>query len=101
MDNILLKLYVTGHTSRSLAAISNLRDLCQNEFADKFRLEIIDVLDNPEVAEQEKILATPTLVKTLPPPIRRLIGDLSNLEAVLRGLDVVVLKKKIKGEHDE
>ncbi len=90
MNEYLLKLYVTGKTPRSERAIANLRRLCEENAANgvNYRIEVIDVLDHPQLAEQEKILATPTLIKELPPPIRRVIGDLSNTEKVLLGLDL-------------
>ncbi len=88
MEKIHLKLYVTGHTSRSVKAITNLREFCVKNFGQEFRLEIIDVLENPEAAEQEKILATPTLIKLLPPPMQRLIGDLSDQHKIIVSLDI-------------
>jgi circadian clock protein KaiB len=84
----LLKLYVTGMTPRAEVAIANLRRICETDLAGKYTLEIIDVLQNPELAERDKVLATPTLIKQLPPPLRRVIGDLSDKEKVLLGLDV-------------
>ena len=93
-ENVHLKLYVTGLTSRSQTAIANLKEICQSEFGDSFRLDIIDVLEHPELAEKEKILATPSLLKSLPPPIRHLIGDLSDREKVLHSLDIVSFKNK-------
>ena len=87
MSNYTLKLYITGHTPRSEKAIANLQLICKQELRDKYQLVVIDVLENPQLAEDEKILATPTLIKELPPPLRRIIGDLSNNEKVLLGLD--------------
>jgi circadian clock protein KaiB len=84
----LLKLYVTGTSPRTSAAISNLQRICDEELEGRYKLEIIDVLEFPQVAEDEKILATPTLIKQLPPPLRRVIGDLSDKEKVLFGLEV-------------
>lgn len=89
---IKLKLYITGRTSRSENAISNLQRICSEEFKNNYILQIIDVLEQPQLAEDEKILATPTLIKELPPPLRRIIGDLSNSEKVLLGLDLQPLK---------
>jgi len=83
-----LRLYVTGHTKRSEAAITNLRRICDQELQGKYEMEVIDVLENPQLAEDEKILATPTLIKQLPPPLRRVIGDLSQTDKVLLGLDL-------------
>lgn len=84
----ILRLYITGETPRSLHAIENLRVICDKEFGESYELHVIDVLERPQLAEDEKILATPTLVKELPPPIRRIIGDLSDREKVLLGLDL-------------
>ena len=88
MAKYLLKLYVTGQTPRAQRAIANLRRLCDSELAGSYEMVVIDVLERPQLAEDEKILATPTLVKELPPPIRRIIGDLSDSEKVLLGLDL-------------
>jgi circadian clock protein KaiB len=84
-----LKLYVTGQTHRAELAIANLRRICEEDLRGRYELEIIDVLAHPEAAEDERILATPTLIKQLPPPLRRVIGDLSDREKVLLGLEVV------------
>jgi len=91
----LLKLYVLGQTANSQKAIKNLKTLLKNDLKGLYTLKIIDVLKNPSLAEEDKILATPTLIKTLPSPIRKLIGDLSDSEKVLLGLD---LSFEIKGE---
>ena len=88
MSNYLLRLYVTGKTPRAEMAIANLRRICDEELRGQYELQIIDVLEHPQLAEDEKILATPTLIKRLPPPLRRVIGDLSDKEKVLLGLDV-------------
>lgn len=88
MDSYILKLYVTGKTPRTATAIANLRRICEEELGGRYRLDIIDVLEQPQLAEEEKVLATPTLIKSLPPPLRRVIGDLSDTEKVLLGLDV-------------
>jgi circadian clock protein KaiB len=79
---------VTGTSPRTATAIANLRRICEQELEDRYELEIIDVLEYPQLAEDEKILATPTLIKQLPPPLRRVIGDLSDKEKVLFGLEV-------------
>jgi circadian clock protein KaiB len=84
-----LKLYVTGRTPASLNAIVNLKEILENDLKADYRLEVIDLLERPQLAEDEKILATPTLAKTLPPPIRRIIGDLSDKHKVLMGLDLI------------
>ncbi len=84
-----LKLYVTGKTPRSERAIKTLQQICDEQLGSAYDLQIIDVLENPQLAEDEKILATPTVIKSLPPPIRRIIGDLSDSEKVLLGLDIL------------
>ena len=89
MNKYLLKLYVTGRTPRSERAIANLQQICEEELPDKYEMVIIDILERPQLAEDEKILATPMLIKQLPPPLRRIIGDLSDKEKVLLGLDLL------------
>ena len=84
----LLKLYVTGKTPRTERAIANLRRVCDADLRGQYELQIIDVLEHPQLAEDDRILATPTLIKQLPPPLRRIIGDLSDKEKVLLGLEV-------------
>jgi circadian clock protein KaiB len=84
----LLRLFVTSASSRTGTAIANLQRICEQELQGQYELEIIDVLEFPERAEDEKILATPTLIKSLPLPLRRVIGDLSDKEKVLLGLEV-------------
>jgi circadian clock protein KaiB len=84
----LLKLYVTGTSPRAELAVANLRRICDQELRGEYELQIIDVLEQPQLAEDEKILATPTLIKQLPPPLRRVIGDLSDKDKVLLGLEV-------------
>ena len=81
-------MFVTGASARSSTAIANLRRICEQELEGQYELEIIDVQEFPELAEDEKILATPTLIKSLPLPLRRVIGDLSDTEKVLLGLEV-------------
>ncbi len=88
MSKFILRLYITGQTSKSECAIAHLRNICERELGGEYELTIIDVLERPQLAEDEKILATPTLIKELPPPLRRIIGDLSNTEKVLLGLDL-------------
>ena len=88
MTKFVLKLYITGRTTRSEIAMANLKDLFDNELAGQYELEVIDVLESPQLAEDERILATPTLIRKLPDPVRRIIGDLSNREQVLLGLDL-------------
>ncbi|MDB4916963.1 MAG: kaiB [Gemmatimonadetes bacterium] len=79
---------MTSASARTATAIANLKRICEQELEGRYDLEIIDVLEYPELAESEKILATPTLIKSLPLPLRRVIGDLSNTEKVLMGLEV-------------
>jgi len=92
----LLKLFVTGQTPRSKLAIENLRRICEEEFSNEYELIVVDILKRPQLAEDEKILATPTVIKELPLPIRRIIGDLSDREKVLLGLDLVGQKRRQK-----
>jgi circadian clock protein KaiB len=84
-----LRLFVTGHTPHSRRAIENLRRICETDLRDKYEIEVIDILEHPQLAETEKIMATPTLVKKLPAPVRKIIGDLSDREKVLLGLDLL------------
>lgn len=86
-----LRLYVAGMTPTSQAAVANLREVCETELAGRYELEVIDVYQQPTLAEGEQIVAAPTLVKLLPPPVRRLVGDMSDRERVLVGLDLIEL----------
>lgn len=79
---------MTGTSPRATLAVANLRRICEQELRGEYELQIIDVLEHPQLAEDEKILATPTLIKQLPPPLRRVIGDLSDKDKVLLGLEV-------------
>lgn len=83
-----LRLYIAGQTPKSLAAISNLHRICEEHLAGKFQIEVIDLLEKPQLAEGDQIIAIPTLVRKLPEPIRKVIGDLSNIEKTLVGLDL-------------
>jgi circadian clock protein KaiB len=83
-----LRLYVAGQTAKSLAAFANLEKVCQEHLAGKYSIEIVDLLVNPQLARGDQIVAIPTLVRKLPAPIRRIIGDLSNTERVLVGLQL-------------
>ncbi len=85
----ILKLYVTGETPNSIKAIDNLKKILADEFKGVYELKIIDVVKNPKLAEEEKILATPMLSRVLPLPVRRIIGNLSDKDKVLLGLDLV------------
>ena len=89
MENkYLLKLYITGQTATSTRAIANLQRICDQELGGLYQIQVIDILEQPQLAEDERILATPTLIKQLPLPLRRVIGDLSDVEKVLLGLDI-------------
>ena len=97
MSQFRLTLYVTGQSERSDRAIRNLRRICDEDLQGKYEMRVIDVLEQPQLAEDQKILATPMLIKELPPPLRRIIGDLSDTEKVLLGLDlspITASKKK-------
>jgi circadian clock protein KaiB len=83
-----LRLYVAGQTPKSSAAFDNLQRLCEERLKGHYSIEVIDLLKNPRLAKDDQILAIPTLVRRLPPPVRRIIGDLSNTERVLVGLDL-------------
>lgn len=83
-----LRLYVAGQTSRSLAAVANLKQVCEEHLAGRYDIEVIDLVQNPKLAVGDQILAIPTLVRRLPAPLKRIIGDLSNTEKVLVGLDI-------------
>jgi circadian clock protein KaiB len=83
-----LRLYVAGQTPKSLAALSNLKKICAAHLEGTYQLEVIDLIKNPQLAQGDQILAIPTLVRNLPVPIRKIIGDLSNVDRVLVGLDL-------------
>jgi circadian clock protein KaiB len=83
-----LKLYVAGQTAKSLQAFANLKRICEDHLAGEYRIEVIDLIKNPQLAQGDQILALPTLVRKLPEPVRKIIGDLSNTERVLVGLDL-------------
>lgn len=83
-----LRLYVAGATAKSVTALANLRRLCETHLAGRYEIEVVDLLVNPKLAAGDQILAVPTLVRKFPEPIRKIIGDLSNEERVLVGLDV-------------
>jgi circadian clock protein KaiB len=90
----LLRLYTTGQTPNSTRALANINRICAEELNAEYEIEVIDILKNPQLAEDDKIIATPTLVKKLPSPLRRLVGDLSNRDKVLLGLDIIEPKSK-------
>ncbi len=91
-DAYILRLYVAGQTPKSLTAFSNLKKICEEHLTGRYKIEIIDLLENPKLASGDQILAIPTLVRKLPMPVRKIIGDLSNTERVLVGLDLLPLK---------
>jgi circadian clock protein KaiB len=82
-------LYITAETPNSIRALANIKRICEEELGNAYDLEVIDILKTPQLAEDDKIIAIPTLIKKLPVPIRRLVGDLSDREQVLAGLDIV------------
>lgn len=88
-----LRLYIAGKTPKSVTALTNLRKYCEEHLQGKYKIEIIDLLIQPQLAEGDQIFAVPTLVRKVPVPIRKIIGDLSNEEKVLVGLNIVPLKK--------
>ena len=83
-----LRLYVAGQTAKSLQAFANLKQICEKHLGDRYRIEVVDLMKNPELAKGDQIFAIPTLVRKLPEPVRKIIGDLSNTERVLVGLDL-------------
>jgi circadian clock protein KaiB len=89
-----LRLYVAGTTERSVIAFSNLKKICEEHLHDKYNIEVIDLLKQPQLARGDQIVAVPTLVKKLPEPVRKIIGDLSDTERVLVGLDIRENKKE-------
>lgn len=88
-----LRLYIAGNTSKSIAALSNLKKYCEQHLSNRYEIEVIDLLINPQLAAGDQILAIPTLVRKVPVPVRKIIGDLSNEEKVLVGLDLRPIKK--------
>jgi circadian clock protein KaiB len=84
----ILRLYVAGQTPKSLAAFANLKSICEEHLAGRYTIEVIDLLEHPQLAKGDQIFAIPTLVRRLPPPLRKIIGDLSNTEKVIVGLDI-------------
>jgi len=88
-DIFLLRLYVAGQTPKSITAFANLKNICEEHLAGRYEIEVVDLLKNPTLASGDQILAIPTLVRKLPEPVRKIIGDLSNTERVLIGLDLL------------
>ncbi len=86
-----LRLYVAGQSPKCVRAFSNMKRICDEHLADRYRIEMIDLLQNPALARSDQIFAVPTLVRLLPEPVRKIIGDLSNTERVLAGLDVQIV----------
>lgn len=83
-----LRLYVAGQTAKSLVALMNLKRYCEENLEGRYEIEVVDLVEHPELAESDQIVALPTLVRRLPPPIKKIIGDLSNKEKILIGLDI-------------
>jgi circadian clock protein KaiB len=92
LDTMILRLYVAGQTPRSIAAFENLHKICEEHLAGRYKIQVVDLLENPTLSRGDQILAIPTLVRKLPAPVRRIIGDLSNTERVLIGLDLLPRK---------
>jgi len=88
-EYFILKLYVAGHTAKAIAAFANLKTICEAELKGRYEIEVIDLLENPKLARENQIVALPTLVRKLPPPLRKVIGDLSDTERVLVGLKLL------------
>ncbi len=88
-----LRLYVAGQTPKSLAAIANLKRICEEHLAGRYKIEVIDLVETPQLAAGDQIVAIPTLVRWPPPPLKRMIGDLSNSEKVIVGLDLKPIRK--------
>jgi circadian clock protein KaiB len=88
LDRWNLRLYVAGHSSRTIAALANLRKICEEYMSNRYEIEVIDLLENPKLAAGDQIIAIPTLVRKLPKPLKKIIGDLANEERVLVGLDL-------------
>ncbi len=89
-----LKLYVAGHTPKSIAAFNNLKKICEEYMPGKYHIEVVDLVKNPQLARGDQIIAVPTLVRHLPPPLKKIIGDLSNTLRVLVGLDLRPASRK-------
>ena len=89
-----LRLYVAGQTPKSITAFANLKNICNEHLAGKYQIEVIDLLKNPQLAKGDQIIAIPTLVRKLPTPIKKIIGDLANTERVLVGLDIRAVSEK-------
>jgi circadian clock protein KaiB len=88
VDKWILRLYVAGHTPKSISAFENLKRICEEQLKNRYSIEVIDLLENPHLGKEEQILAIPTLIRKLPEPVRKIIGDLSDTEHLLVGLDI-------------
>jgi circadian clock protein KaiB len=97
-DEWILRLYTAGETARSAAALNNLERICEAHLAGRYRIEVIDLLKQPQLARGDQIVAVPTLVRRLPPPMKRIIGDLSSEDSVLVGLDLRSRARRPKGK---
>ena len=87
-DFFILRLYIAGQTPNSIAAIANLKKICEEKLKGKYRIEVVDLLEKPQLAKGDQIIAIPTLVRRLPPPVKKIIGNLSKTESVIVGLDL-------------
>jgi circadian clock protein KaiB len=95
-DEWILRLYTAGETARSVSALQNLESICEQHLKGRYRIEVVDLLKHPQLARGDQIVAVPTLVRRLPPPMKRIIGDLSNENSVLVGLDLRSRARKPK-----
>ena len=87
-DFFILRLYIAGQTPNSMTAIANLKKICEEKLQGKYRIEVVDLLEKPQLAKGDQIIAIPTLVRRLPPPVKKIIGNLSKTESVIVGLDL-------------
>jgi circadian clock protein KaiB len=87
-DFFILRLYIAGQTPNSITAIANLKNICEEKLRGKYRIEVVDLLEKPQLAKGDQIIAIPTLVRRLPPPVKKIIGNLSKTESVIVGLDL-------------
>ena len=92
-EYFILKLYVAGQTAKAITAFANLKTICEEQLKGRYEIEVIDLLENPKLAREDQIVALPTLVRKLPPPLRKIIGDLSDTERVLIGLNLLPCPK--------
>ncbi len=88
-EYFILRLYVAGQTGKAIAAFANLKTICEEQLEGRYEIEVVDLLENPKLAREDQIVALPTLVRRLPPPLRKIIGDLSDTERVLIGLNLL------------